>query len=150
MAQTYTVARLSTDKVDQAFPLMHALEPQLDIDQWRRISRSTREAQAAGSDAETILVVAGPRGYLLGVCVVAFVGKNSGDSRATVSRCMIDSVLDPEGVASALLQTLVELSERAGCTRLRISIMGTDETALAALARARATLPPLSLTIEMT
>jgi hypothetical protein len=145
MTVAYIVEPLDPEKVDQAYPLIHAVEPRLDRAEWRQ--RCNNAGNGKGLPA--VLVARGPNDHFHGLCIVESTQNRSGLPAAAVSNLVIDSVIDPAGVASALFTALVRRIASAGLNRLVIFTAGTDETALTALARARADLPPVALTIEL-
>jgi hypothetical protein len=149
MGTTYTVERLPAEKIDQAYPLILAIEPRLELDQWRRLCRWTDDKRIIAGKDWTVLVATAPSGHFHGLCMVETLQEPVDGPTIAVSKLMIDSVLDPAGVASALLGALADYAARAGCARLRISIRGTDEMALVAMARARSARAPSSLIIEI-
>ena len=148
MAAVYTVERLGAERIDQAYPLIWAVEPGLTLAQWRH----TCNAELCGTPGRagrTALVVCGASGYLYALCVVKVVRPPQDAPYLAVSKLMIDTAPDPEGVGLAMLQGLSDYATGAGCARLRISILGTDDAALAVLSRARASISHSPLTIEM-
>ena len=144
MAAVYTVERLGAERIDQAYPLIWAVEPGLTLAQWRHTFNT--ELSGAG---RTALVVCGASGYLYALCVVKVVRPPQDAPYLAISKLMIDTAPDPEGVGLAMLQGLSDYAAGAGCARLRISILGTDDAALAVLSRARASISHSPLTIEM-
>jgi hypothetical protein len=137
----YTVEPLRFNNVEQAYPLMQALEPGLDLDGWRRLCRNN-------IGRSRIFVAIAATGYFHALCFVEAVSAENGPSALAVSRLIIDDVVDPVGVAVALLDALVGQAARLGCERVRISTAGADEAALSALAEARAQRLPTALPIE--
>jgi GNAT superfamily N-acetyltransferase len=66
----------------------------------------------------------------------------------SISRLLINTSLDGQGIGAALLAALAEEAKAAGCSLLRIETNGTDGSAVRALTDAQATLA-VGLAIEV-
>lgn len=147
MAQIYIVQDLPTDKIDQAFPLMQAVDSHLRLHQWREICRLSESNVA---DGRRILVASGPRGHFRALCIVEMKRIDGEAPIATVSHLYIDDVLDPDRVAEAMLGALASYCRAQGSARLRITVRGTDETSIVKMAAANARVDRIGIQIEMT
>jgi GNAT superfamily N-acetyltransferase len=149
MATVYTVEPLPAEKVDQAYPLIQAIEPKLDLGQWRVLCRRLNDKRDGAGESGIVFVVVDATGYFRGICIVETTHEPANGPAIAISKLMIDDAIDPIGAASALLRALYAYAADHGCRRLRISMVGTDEAALAALGAARAALPSSPLVVEM-
>jgi hypothetical protein len=66
-----------------------------------------------------------------------------------VSKLFIDSALDPERVARAMLEALASYCKAHECSRLQIAVRGTDEATIVEMANAGKLLQGRSVTIEL-
>lgn len=145
MHATYTVEALSSERIDQAYPLAHAIEPSLGLADWRRRCGSLNPA---GRDAqESVLIVTAATRRFYALCTVAVVVE-PGARVLTLSRLIIGHAIDVQAVGKVLLQALVDYARDAGCALLRIEVTGSDQPALRALDNARLALD-IGLPIEL-
>lgn len=144
MATAYTVERLSPESVDQAFPLIQAIQPSLNRERWHRLYDRLRER--AGEPAVLVVTAATRRFYAL--CCMEVLREAGGGQMLSISRLLINTSLDGPGIGAALLAALAEEAKRAGCSLLRIETNGTDASAVRALTEAQASLA-VDLAIEL-
>lgn len=126
MNKNYAVSALSEDKVDRAFPLIRALEPDLDLDDWRRFCREGLGKTGHDGSAGTVFVASNPRGYLQGLCVAAL---PEGEREARVLEVPIfiaASVADGEGVAAEMMEFLEAYGRDKVCGGIRIWPLDRD------------------------
>jgi len=149
MTSAYTIAQLPADKADQAFPLIRMAERGLELDDWRRTRRSASYNDDGAPAARGVLVAVGPRGYVHGLCISALARDPGGERTMDVSHFIVGSILDPEGVADALVLGLVERARGKDCARLRISMAAADIPTLLVLGKACESAGRSSLEIEL-
>ena len=137
MAAAYTVEPLSPEGVDQAYPLIQAIEPELDRARWHRLYESLC-AEAGPCPAVLVVTAATRRFYAL--CCADVLREADGRSVLSISRLMIDSAFDARGIGEVLLRALADYAARNRCARVRIAVAGTDAAAMRALSEAQAAL----------
>jgi GNAT superfamily N-acetyltransferase len=141
MRQAYTVERLPPESVDQAFPLIQAIHPSLNRARWHSLYSRLREQ---GGEPAVLVVTAATRRFQALCCMEM----GHGRLVLSISRLLINTSLDGQGIGAALLAALAEEAKAAGCSLLRIETNGTDGSAVRALTDAQATLA-VGLAIEV-
>jgi hypothetical protein len=146
MAPVYTVQPLAPERVDQAYPLVHAIEPSLAPSAWRRLCAATGGATPNADRAVLIVTAATDRFY--GLCTVEVQRQPDKPCVLCLTRLIIGHPLDQQRIGEALLRALADHARQAGCNGLRIVMAGSDQPGLSALDHARATLD-VGLPIEV-
>lgn len=126
MNKSYAVSPLSEDKVDRAFPLMRCVEPDLDLDDWRRFCREELGKTGHDGGAGAVFVASNPRGYLQGLCVASL---PAGEREARVLEVPIfiaASVADRDGVAAEMMEFLEAYCRDKVCGGIRIWPLDRD------------------------
>ncbi|MQT12208.1 hypothetical protein [Segnochrobactrum spirostomi] len=131
MNKSYAVSPLSEDKVDRAFPLIRSLEPDLDLDAWRRFCREGFEETGHNGIAGTVFVASNPRGYLQGLCVAALPeeAREGPASQARVLEVPIfiaASAADRDGVAAEMMEFLEAYGRDKVCGGIHIWPLDRD------------------------
>jgi len=144
MPQVYTVQPLAPERVDQAYPLVHAIEPKLRPAEWRRLYASLRSE----GDGQAVLVAVGPNRRLCALCTLRVLAGTDGPPVLALSRLIIGQAIDLASIGRALLRALADRARRSGCPTLRVLTAGSDEQALRALDAARAALD-IGLAVEL-
>ena len=146
MAAPYIVEALAFERIDQAYPLVQAIQPDLHLADWRRLCSRLADKEPATGQAVLIVTAATRRFYAL---CTAEVVREAGESRVlSLTRLIIGHAIDPQAVGEVLLQALAEQVRRAGCRALRIATAGSDQPALRAIDDARKALE-IGLSIEL-
>lgn len=146
MAAVYTVQPLAPERVDQAYPLVHAIEPRLAPAEWRRLCAASRGPNPTAGQAVLIVTAATQRFY--GLCTVEVVRQRGEPAVLSLTRLIIGHAIDLQGIGEALLRALAEHARQAGCQGLRIALAGSDRPALRALDAAKVALE-IGLPIEV-
>jgi hypothetical protein len=108
-----------------------------------------RPSNANAATCRKILVASGPRGHFRALCIVEAKRAEGDITIATVSKLYIDSVLDPDRVAQAMLCALAAYCRDHGFSKLQIAMRGSDETSIVKMAAANTGAQPAWLQLEM-
>ena len=146
MSAVYTVQRLAPERVDQAYPLVHAIEPRLAPADWRRLCMAIQGANP--NPGQAVLIVTAATEHFYGLCTVEVLRERDKPCVLALTRLIIGHPLDQQGIGEVLLRALADHARAAGCKGLRIAAAGSDQPALSALDHARATLD-VGLPIEV-
>jgi len=120
MPAVYTVAPITPDTVDAAFPLAGALTPRLEIERWRAYCDGLDNRQARDAPQRQILVATNPRGHVQGLCLWSRGDHAVHGTILDVPVFIVASAADDAGVASALVDDLCAIAGRMDCAAIRI------------------------------
>ncbi len=109
MNAAYIVTDMTVAQVDRAFPLANGANPTTTLSDWRRFCQQILAARSEGSAAETLLVCGNALGYLKGLCL-ARISQTQAGRVLDVPMCVVATVVDEEGVRSALYERLQALA----------------------------------------
>ena len=112
MTAVYTVQPLSPERVDQAYPLVHAIEPHLGPAEWRRLCTAAGGADAAANQA--VLIVTADTQRFYGLCTVKVLTEGGRASALVLTRLIIGHAIDVQGIGEVLLCALVDYARQRG------------------------------------
>lgn len=118
MNSAYNVADITVAQVDRAFPLANAAEATADLGDWRRFCERIIAARDEGEARERLLVCENGHGYLKGLCLATLRETDEG-AVLDVPLHVVATVLDEDGVRSAIWERLRILAASAGGARLQ-------------------------------
>jgi hypothetical protein len=127
MPTSYSIAPISPETLDRAFPLLRAIAPALTQEEWRRHCRKLTTPLAdndpATSREETVVAV-NSQGYVKGLCLYSIRDHWIYGRLLDVPIFDVASAADAEGVGKALLQFLQRKCDRSVCSGVRFWTMG--------------------------
>jgi hypothetical protein len=112
----YRIARLSSERIDQAYPLVNLLAPALGLDSWRTLCGTVMNRDRVGE----VIAATNPLGYIQGICIVALRNDATLGRLLDVPFMVIASAADEAGVAADMLAYLKTLGRAESCGNLRI------------------------------
>ncbi|TRL38811.1 hypothetical protein [Rhizobium straminoryzae] len=119
MNSAYNVADITVAQVDRAFPLASAADVAADLGDWRQFCERIIAARDEGGAREHLLVCENGLGYLKGLCLATLRDTDEG-AVMDVPLHVVATVLDEDGVRSALRERLQGLAASAGGARLQL------------------------------
>ncbi|MEJ0095095.1 MAG: hypothetical protein WDN46_17255 [Methylocella sp.] len=126
MDATYQIAELTTDRVDQAYPLIGAVAPALDLAAWRAFCRSIIDRGDSRPDLDNVIVAMSPLGYIQGLCITTVREHAEGDRILDAPIFVVASAADSAGVAAELLDYLKAFGRAESCGCMRIWTLAHD------------------------
>jgi len=109
-ADRFTAVPLDPRRIDQAYPVVQAVMPDIAAAEWRGYA-----ASLLGRDDRGIMVLQDPAGYLHGLFAYAAV-PHLGRGRVLRIECFVAlGLLDRDGPAAALLRAAEDVARRLGC-----------------------------------
>jgi len=112
MVSAYAIGALRPDQIAQAYPLVQAAVPALDLASWYRMASDTGRQ-------EEILVVANPRGYIQGLSICRRSIHPAVGPLLDVVLLIVASVADERRIRRTLLAALGVRAKEQRCARLR-------------------------------
>ncbi len=119
-ARDWLITPLTSDRIDQAFPLVQADDATATLEEWRRLARS-----ALGSPEDNAgIVTVQFRGYLNGLFLYR-IDDDFDDGRVlTIDMIRVLDIIDPAKVNRVLRQAMSATAERFGCITIRPPLGG--------------------------
>lgn len=111
---------LSATRIDQAFPLVQASLPRVDLEQWRRFAAELTCAEAP--DNTGIQSVLTEQHYIAGLSIYRVKPILSHGPALVADHFMALDLFDRAAVANALAEFLEDLGRRRGCTAVHTHI----------------------------
>jgi hypothetical protein len=112
MERVVTAAPLAKDQIGQAYPLIRALMPELDLAGWTRLAK---KVAAGGAPQERgILAVRNESGYLCGLCFYSVEHADTG-AKLIAEHFVAFDVTERTPIAGALIAAIDELARSLGC-----------------------------------
>lgn len=119
-ARDWLITPLTSDRIDQAFPLVQADDATATLEEWRRLAGS---ALSAAEDSAGIVTVQF-RGYLNGLFLYR-IDDDFDDGRVlTIDMIRVLDIIDPAKVNRVLRQAMSATAERFGCITIRPPLGG--------------------------
>ena len=119
-ARDWLITPLTSDRIDQAFPLVQADDAKATLDEWRQLARS---ALSTAEDSAGIVTVQF-RGYLNGLFLYR-IDDDFDDGRVlTIDMIRVLDIIDPAKVNRVLRQAMSATAERFGCITIRPPLGG--------------------------
>jgi len=129
MPTSYSIAPISPETIDRAYPLLRAIAPTLAVEEWRRHCRKLAtplaDSDPATSREETVVAV-NSQGYVKGLCLYSIRHHWIYGRLLDVPIFVVASAADAEGVGKALLQFLQGKRDRSVCSGVRFWTMGAQ------------------------
>lgn len=120
----FTAKPLVRQRIDQAFPLVSAIAPDLTVQRWRQFASAALPADGdAGSGGDRgIMTLQNDRGYILGlfshaVCDHLRLGRVLG-----VDNLMVADLFDAGGAMEALLEAMERLARENHCVAIHTDL----------------------------
>lgn len=111
MADMLTLRHLGPAQIDQAYPIVQSVCPDLDVEAWRRFAKSIGEH--AGDQAGILTVQY--QGYIHGLFSYCVEPHLVHMRALLVDNFMVVDLFNPGAVAEALLRAMDDLARRLGC-----------------------------------
>ena len=119
-ARDWLITPLTSDRIDQAFPLVQADDATATLEEWRQLARS---ALSSPEDSAGIVTVQF-RGYLNGLFLYR-IDDDFDDGRVlTIDMIRVLDIIDPAKVNRVLRQAMSATAERFGCITIRPPLGG--------------------------
>jgi hypothetical protein len=112
MVGTYVIAALRPDQIAQAYPLIQAVVPTLDMQAWHRMASNARRH-------EEILVVINSREYIQGLSIFRHGDHPVVGSLLDVIFLIVASSADERGVTGMLYSAIRSRARELKCARIR-------------------------------
>lgn len=119
-AREWIITPLTTDRIDQAFPLVQANDADLTLEDWRRIAAET----LARPDDSSGIVTVQFRSYLNGLFVYRIDDAFEGGRVLTIDMIRVLDIIDPATVNRVLRQAIAATAERFDCVTIRPPLGG--------------------------
>jgi hypothetical protein len=126
MLTSYSIAPISPETLDRAYPLLRAVAPTLAQEEWRQHCRklTTRLADKDPANGrEEIVVAVNSQGYVKGLCLYSIRDHWIYGRLLGVPIFVVASAADAEGVSAALLRFLQGKCDRLVCSGVRFWMM---------------------------
>ncbi len=125
----YLLRYLARRQLDQAFPLVHLAEPELGLERWRAFAGGLVAAEsdgmvsgAAPPPERGIVTAQDPASYIHGLFCYRLRQDLLADRSLEVSHFCVCSLVDPSGVAEALLNGIDILAGRLDCPQVCVEL----------------------------
>lgn len=110
---TYVAGALKRRQVDQAFPLVHTVAPELPLERWRGFAAAMMDP--AAPLPRGIMALQTAQGYIVGLYTWT-VGEHLRHGRVlSVENFVVVDIFDLEGAAGSLLRTMEPLAAQHRC-----------------------------------
>jgi hypothetical protein len=120
MSATYRISRISTDRVDQAYPIANAATPTLSLEAWHTFCRNLESRRTHDGELNDILIASNSFGHIKGVCVTASKHHVDYGRLLDVPLIVVASAADEAGVAAEMFAALKVLARSQGCDNIRV------------------------------
>lgn len=139
MDDLYVAKPLGTRQIDQAFPIVSAFVPELQVDRWRSFAASLMATGAArraarakaeagveedGSGLAGIMTVQSRRGYIHGLFCYAVEEHLRHGRVLEVDNFVVMDMFDADSVALVLLRSMDQLARAFNCQAIHTQIPG--------------------------
>ncbi|GES47366.1 hypothetical protein RsS62_66180 [Rhizobium dioscoreae] len=112
MAGTYVIAALRPDQIVQAYPLVQAAVPNLDMVAWRRMASDANRH-------DEILAAVNPRGYIQGLSIYRLCHHPAVGRLLDVTFLIVASAADERGIAQTLFASIRSRARELKCNQIR-------------------------------
>lgn len=129
MRKIYSIAPITLEAADRAYPLLTAIAPTVSLDEWRRFCRAAASPLAGderASGREQAALAVDSRKHVKGLCIYSIRDHWFYGRLLDVPVFIAASAADAHGVAIELLQFLQGVSNRAVCSGARFWTMGAQ------------------------
>jgi len=116
----YVAAALKTRQIDQAFPLVHTIAPELPLGQWRAFA--TAMIGAPGDPPRGIMALQTRQGYIVGLFSWMVDDHLRHGRVLTVENFVVVDLFDLEGAAGHLLEAMEPLAEAHACQAIHTAL----------------------------
>jgi len=111
MPDMLTLRHLGPAQVDQAYPIVQSMCPDLDVEAWRLFAKSIGEHAEDQAGIMTVQY----QGYIHGLFSYCVEPHLVHQRVLLVDNVMVVDLFNPRAVADALLRAMDELADRLGC-----------------------------------
>ena len=135
MHDTYVAKPLIRRQIDQAFPVVQTIAPDLDVERWRDFAaailsvhelefedKSTGRKEAAEPRPRGIMTVQNERGYIHGLFSYTVEEHLRHGRVLDVENFIVLDLFDMAGAADELLNAMDRLAEDLGCTAIHTNL----------------------------
>lgn len=122
MDDSFIAKPLGQRQIDQAYPLVRAIAPDLSVEQWRAFAAAligTKHTRAASTG---IMTVQNARGYLHGLFSYAIEEHLRHGRILAVDNFVVLDLFDMTGPAETLLRSMEVLARSLGCTAIHTTL----------------------------
>lgn len=116
-------APLSVARIDQAWPLVHAIEPAVSVEQWRAYAGGFvhQDHAVSGEGAQRgIFSILDRDGYIRGLCSYGCMRDAAGQRCLTIEALYILDLFDAGRVAEEVALVIEDLARRLFCARIEV------------------------------
>lgn len=126
MDDTFIVKPLGQRQIDQAYPLVRAIAPDLAVERWRAFAASHigTEDSPIGS-ATGIMTVQNGRGYIHGLFSYAIEEHLRHGRILAVENFVVLDLFDPSGAAEILVHSMETQARALGCSAIHTTLPAT-------------------------
>lgn len=115
---------LTPHRIDQAFPLMQAVRPELSLEDWRR--HAQRVLDDDGATRSGIATLQDERGLIVGLFVYSVDADPDHGPTLVASDFVAMDIVGPHHVAQALADALETVAREHGCQAVHTSVPYTQ------------------------
>ena len=116
----YEVVPLRPQQVDQAFPLVSTIAPELGREQWSAFARGMLDA--TGDPPRGIVSLQNRRGYITGLFTWAVEPHLRHGRTLTVANFVVLDLFNPDAAADQLIREMETIARLNGCTAIHTEL----------------------------
>ncbi|AWJ88579.1 hypothetical protein Sp245p_01680 [Azospirillum baldaniorum] len=122
MDESFIAKPLGQRQIDQAYPLVRAIFPDLPVEQWRAFAAALIGPVDTPATPTGIMTVQNARGYLHGLFSYAIAEHLRHGRILAVENFVVLDLFDMTGPAETLLHSMDRLARSHGCTAIHTSL----------------------------
>ena len=126
MPETPSAIPLGLEGIDQAYPIVHTLHPELGMDDWRHYARTL----IAAAEPVRGIMTAQHGGYIRGLFCHWQDRSLQHSSMLIVDNFAVMDLFDAQGATRTLIHAMEEMAERHGCGAIHTLLTDHRPTAL--------------------
>lgn len=118
----FTAKPLGMRQIDQAYPLVRAIAPDLPVERWRSFATARIGASATPGMPTGIMTVQSDRGYIHGLFIYAERDDLRHGKTLSVDNFIVLDLFNVADAASSLIQSMETLAKALGCVAIQASL----------------------------
>jgi hypothetical protein len=122
MDQGFTAKPLGLRQIDQAYPLVRAIAPDLPVERWRDFAAALIGPSGAPGTPAGIMTVQNERGYIHGLFTYAAAEDLRCGKILAVDNFVVLDLFNLPAAVSSLLQAMEELAHTLDCTAIHTAL----------------------------
>lgn len=125
MMPRFDIAPLSTDRIDQAYPIVQSVMPRMDVATWRD---HARRLTGAGAARPCGILTAEFGGYIYGLCSYRIDSHLLHGRVLVIDDFIVSDLVNQRSVAQSLLGGIDRLAGRESCAAIQTTLPAEDGT----------------------